>query len=111
MHDKRALVVGATGVSGSNLVRHLCDRGGWQVTGLSRGPSSGTGGAAHIAVDVSDAAATRARLAPLAPTHLFFCAWAMGSSEDDNCARNGAMLRNTLVALRPACAMSASSQA
>jgi nucleoside-diphosphate-sugar epimerase len=102
MYDRRALVVGATGVSGSNLVQHLSDRGGWQVTGLSRGPSTAAGAAAHIAVDVLDAAAAHTRLAELAPTHLFFCAWTLGQSEDDNCARNGAMLSNTLDALRPA---------
>ena len=102
MYDKRALVVGATGVSGRNLVQHLLGRCDWQVTGLSRGASAGTSGAAHIAVDISDAAATRDRFADLAPTHLFFCAWTMGSSEDDNCTRNGAMLTNTLDALRPA---------
>jgi nucleoside-diphosphate-sugar epimerase len=80
-----ALVVGVTGISGNNLARHLA-AAGWDVEGVSR--------SAGIAVDITDAAATRAALADVRPTHLFFTTWSRQETEAENIRVNGAMLRN-----------------
>jgi nucleoside-diphosphate-sugar epimerase len=95
-----ALVVGVTGISGNNAARHLV-AGGWEVTGISRA-SSPLEGVSHVAVDVTDAAATRAALAGLRPSHLFFCTWSRQADEAGNIRVNGAMLRNVLDALQDA---------
>ncbi len=46
-----------------------------------------------------DVAATRAALAGLDISHVFFCTWARQDTEAENCRVNGAMLRNLLEAL------------
>jgi nucleoside-diphosphate-sugar epimerase len=93
-----ALVVGVTGISGHNAAELLL-RDGWQVSGVSRRPPSDLPGLRHVAVDITDAAATRAALAGGGFTHLFFCTWARQDTEAQNIAVNGAMLRNVLAAL------------
>src|ERR1700722_9065038 len=40
MSERRALVVGATGIAGSNLAHHLVNKG-WEVFGLARNPQAG----------------------------------------------------------------------
>jgi nucleoside-diphosphate-sugar epimerase len=91
----RALVVGVTGISGNNLASRLAAQG-WEVAGVSRATRDG------IAVDITDAAATRAALADARPTHLFFCTWSRQDTELENIRVNGAMLRNVLEALADA---------
>jgi nucleoside-diphosphate-sugar epimerase len=90
-----ALVVGVTGISGNNLASHLNTQG-WEVTGVSRATQDG------IAVDITDAAATREALAGARPTHLFFCTWSRQDTELENIRVNGTMLRNVLEALSDA---------
>jgi nucleoside-diphosphate-sugar epimerase len=99
--DRIALVVGVTGISGNNLARRLL-AGGWRVIGVSRGAAADLDGLEHIAVDVTDAEATRAALASARPTHLFFCTWSRQDDEEGNIRVNGAMLRNVLDALEDA---------
>jgi nucleoside-diphosphate-sugar epimerase len=98
MSERRALVVGITGISGYNAAEHLLAQG-WDVSGVSRRPPQGLPGVAHLAVDVTDAEATRAALAGGDYTHLFFCTWARQPTEAENIAVNGAMLRNVLAGL------------
>ena len=59
MADRTALVVGARGVVGTNLIEHLAAEGGWDVIGLSRRGGADGPGVRHIAADLLDAAATR----------------------------------------------------
>jgi len=56
-----ALVVGASGIVGSNLARHLRKRG-WQVHGLARRPPTEIEGMLPIAADLLDLAALRLAL-------------------------------------------------
>jgi len=98
MSERHALVVGVTGISGYNTAEHLLAEG-WDVSGVSRRPPQGLPGVAHVAVDVTDADATRAALAGRDSTHLFFCTWARQPTEAENIAVNGAMLRNVLAGL------------
>ena len=52
---KVALVVGAQGVIGRNLVEHLASQlGDWEIIGLSRRGGEATGRVRHIAVDLLD---------------------------------------------------------
>jgi nucleoside-diphosphate-sugar epimerase len=98
MSERRALVVGVSGISGYNAAEHLLAHG-WDVSGVSRRPPRGLPGVAHVAVDVTDAEATRAALAGGDHTHVFFCTWARQATEAENIAVNGAMLRNVLAGL------------
>ncbi len=94
---RRALVVGASGITGSALVDQL-RRDGWEVAALSRRAAT-TGGVRGIAADLRDPDSLRAALAEELPTHVFFTAWQRQATEAENIAVNGAMVRDLLVAL------------
>ena len=98
MTDKRALIAGITGISGGNLAERLL-ADGWTVHGLARRPAPVPAGVRPVAADLLDPAATRAAVAGLDPTHMFFTTWARQASEAENCRVNGAMLSNLLAAL------------
>jgi nucleoside-diphosphate-sugar epimerase len=63
-----ALVVGSTGITGLNLATHLVSKG-WQVYGLARNPKE-MPGVIPVAADLQDAAALKAALADINPTHV-----------------------------------------
>jgi hypothetical protein len=69
-----ALVVGSSGVVGSNLVRQLSRRL-WQVSGLARRPQSTFRGVVPIAADVLDASSISTALDGANPTHVFIATW------------------------------------
>jgi nucleoside-diphosphate-sugar epimerase len=100
MTHPHALVVGATGIVGQNLAEYLRDLGGWRITGLSRHPAPGTPWISPLACDLLDPNAVSV-LSGLSPTHVFYCTWTLGRTEDDNIRLNGNMLRNLLAALAP----------
>jgi nucleoside-diphosphate-sugar epimerase len=99
--DKRALVVGVTGISGFNTAELLLDHG-WEVTGVSRGAPRGLPGVRHVAVDITDAEATSAALRDTDPTHVFFGTWSRQDTEAENIRVNGGMLRSVLDGLEDA---------
>ena len=96
-----ALVVGATGIVGNTLVRHLAMQG-WSVRGLARKPTFDIPGAVPLAADLLDPASLRAVLSGLRPTHVFITAWLRQPTEAENIRVNAGMVRNLLEALRPA---------
>jgi nucleoside-diphosphate-sugar epimerase len=100
MAEQRALVVGVSGISGYNTAQHLV-RQGWEVAGISRRPPEGLDGVTHISVDITDAEAVGQALADRSFTHVFYCTWSRQETEAENCAVNGAMLRNVLEAALP----------
>jgi nucleoside-diphosphate-sugar epimerase len=102
MFEKRALVVGATGIVGNNLVSELLHEGEWEVIGVSRKKIRGESRVKSVNVDVLDADALRAALREVAPTHVFFCTWTRMQTEEENCRVNSAMVRNVLDALTDA---------
>jgi len=94
---RTALVVGATGISGSALVAQLVAQG-WEVLALSRRASTADG-VRGIAADLLDAESLRTALAEERPTHVFFTAWQRRETEAENIAVNGGMVRDLLAAL------------
>ncbi len=75
MPKPKALIAGATGVVGRNLLRHLLADGGWDIAALSRRKPDVQGAYEHITVDLMDAAQCRAKLAHLTDvTHVFYVA-------------------------------------
>ncbi|CAN6312260.1 unnamed protein product [Urochloa humidicola] len=112
-----ALVVGSTGIVGASLVDILplpdTPGGPWKVYALSRRPpppwhvhppSSSSSVVTHIHVDLTDAAAVSATLAPLTDiTHVFYVAVSWRATEAQTREANTAMLRNVLSAVVPTC--------
>ena len=97
--DRTALVVGATGIAGYNTAQALV-AAGWRVVGLSRKPRYEVPGVEHVHGDVLDPESVEAAVAGTGITHLFFTTWSRQDTEAQNCAVNGAMLANTIEALR-----------
>src|ERR1700733_6424422 len=96
-----ALVVGASGIVGNNLARHLRERG-WQVHGLARRPPTDIDGVIPLAGDLLDLEALREVLRGLRPTDVFIATWLRQKTEAENLKINRAMVRNLLDALSPA---------
>ena len=96
---RSALVVGASGIVGNNLARHLRDRG-WQVHGLARRPPK-IDGVQPVAADLLDPASLRQALQDLHPSDVFIATWLRQESEAENIRVNSAMVRNLLEALSP----------
>ncbi len=93
--NKRALVVGVSGIQGRAVSDRLI-RNGWEVYGLARRPPEDRSGFIPIAADLRDLKTVEEALLGMDPTHVFFTAWARQDTESRNCEVNGAMLRNLL---------------
>ena len=96
---RRALVVGASGISGQAVCRAL-SKDGWEVTGLSR---SGIDlpGVSSLAADLLDPASL-AGIAALKPEAVFVTTWMRMATEAENIRVNRAAMDNLLAALAPA---------
>lgn len=95
-----ALVVGATGIAGSNLAVKLLEND-WTVFGLSRNPKNDIEGLQPIAADLLNTKALTDALINVAPTHVFFTTWMRNDTEEENIEVNSAMIRNLLNVLSP----------
>ena len=93
-----ALIAGVSGIVGNNLAAHLVERG-WEVHGLARNPRVGIEGVKPIAADLLDPGSLRDALAGVNPSHVFITTWLRQATEAENCAVNGAMVRNLFRAL------------
>lgn len=93
-----ALVVGATGITGSNLTEKLIAKG-WITYGLARNPNTETAGLLPIAADLLDIEDLKNKLTDIAPTHVFFTTWMRNDTEAENIRVNAAMVRNLLESL------------
>lgn len=96
---RHALIVGATGIAGSNLAEHLVALGGWEISGLSRSQSP-IAAVKTLSCDLTSAASVAAALEGVRPTHVFITAWSRQETEEKNCEVNGAIVRNVLDALK-----------
>lgn len=98
MKNGIALVVGATGIAGSNLATKLLEKG-WQTYGLARNPTNEINGLQPIAADLLNPDALQLALKDIAPTHVFFTTWMRNDTEAENIRVNSALVRNLLNAL------------
>ena len=97
---KVALVVGAQGVIGRNLIDHLATLDDWRIVGLSRRGGESTERIRHIAVDLLDTADTRAKLSALNHvTHIFYAAYQDRPTWAELVPPNLAMLTNVVDAI------------
>ena len=83
---RTALVVGASGITGTALVDQLLDEG-WEVLALSRGGSA-RDGVTGVAANLREVDSLRAALSEHRPTHVFFTAWQRQDTEAENIAVN-----------------------
>ncbi|WP_412467257.1 SDR family oxidoreductase [Pedobacter sp. KLB.chiD] len=95
--SKTALVVGASGIIGSNLISHLEHLEDWDIIGLSRRGGHDTGKTRYIAVDLRNAAETKEKLSALTGvTHIFYAAYQDKSTWAALVAPNLEMLINVV---------------
>ena len=100
--QKVALVVGAQGVIGRNLVDHLLTLEDWKVIGLSRRPGEASERLRHISVDLLDPADCRDKLGGLTEvTHIFYAAYQDRPTWAELVPPNLAMLVNVVDAVEP----------
>ncbi|MDQ0379010.1 SDR family oxidoreductase [Amycolatopsis thermophila] len=99
---KVALVAGANGVIGGNLVDHLVSLGDWDVIGLSRRGGADRGRVRHIAVDLLDPADARDKLRGLTEvTDVFYAAYQDKPTWAELVPPNVGMLVNLVDAIEP----------
>jgi nucleoside-diphosphate-sugar epimerase len=96
--QRTALVVGVSGIGGSNTARELI-RQGWTVDGLARRPTSDVQGVRPLAADLLDPASLVTALGDVSPTHVFITTWLRQATEAENIRINAAMVRHLLDAL------------
>lgn len=94
---KKALIAGATGVVGRNLLRHLLTLDDWDVIAVSRRKPDVEGRYEHVAVDLLDRAQTfEALKRPRGVTHVFFSAYIERPTWSEMVAPNQTMLVNLM---------------
>ncbi len=93
--DRIALVVGASGITGSNLAEKLISSG-WDTYGLSRKADSKIAGLKPVAADLLDKDGLNSALANILPTHIFITSWMRNDTEAENIRVNSLMVRNLL---------------
>ncbi|WP_113653223.1 SDR family oxidoreductase [Pedobacter namyangjuensis] len=95
---KIALIVGSSGIIGSNLATELI-ASGWETYGLARNPNTENSGLRPIAADLLDLENLKLALKEVRPTHVYITTWMRNETEKENIRVNGLMVRNILDAL------------
>jgi nucleoside-diphosphate-sugar epimerase len=98
----KAVIPGATGMVGRRLAEHLAGTGDWEVIGLARRPpAEPRKGIRYLAVDLTDPAACRAKLATLeGVTHILYSArYDHDTRQPEPIDTNTAMMRNVVEAI------------
>lgn len=90
-----ALVVGATGITGSNLANELISQG-WTTYGLSRNTNNNIEELISVKADLLDTGSLKVALENISPTHVFFTTWMRNDTEEENILVNSALVRNLL---------------
>ncbi|MED4582764.1 SDR family oxidoreductase [Brevibacillus choshinensis] len=99
---KTALVVGANGVIGSNLISYLAELPDWDIIGLSRRGGEPYDRVRYVAVDLLDEADTYEKLSSLTEvTHIFYAAYQDRPSWAELVAPNMAMLVHVVNTIEP----------
>lgn len=95
-----ALVVGSTGITGSNLAQELISQG-WTTYGLSRNPTNIIPGLIPVQADLLNEQSLEDALENISPTHIFFNTWMRNDTEEENISVNSSLVRNLLNVLSP----------
>jgi nucleoside-diphosphate-sugar epimerase len=104
---KEALVVGASGLLGTNLLKHLRQQDDWTVTTMSRRRPEASDGIRHVSLDLRDRPRCLEALPQLPHvSHVFFCSRAVESGYVIRTEPNVDMLRNLLDGLECATTLS-----
>ena len=98
IRTRTALVVGASGITGSAVVDQLSAEG-WQVLALARRNGPASPGVRWIQADLRSAADLNRVLASEMPERVFFTAWSRQTTEELNIEVNAGMVRDLLAAL------------
>lgn len=98
--DKIALVVGASGITGSSLAQKLISEG-WITYGLARNPKTDIDNLHPIAADLLNTDSLQTALSGIKPTHIFITTWMRQDTEAENIRVNSLMVRNLLDVLSP----------
>jgi nucleoside-diphosphate-sugar epimerase len=93
--NKIALVVGASGIIGSNVAEKLISKG-WTAYGLARNPKNEIENLKPVSADLLNADSLRTALADISPTHIFITSWMRNETEAENIRVNSLMVRNLL---------------
>lgn len=97
MASKTALVVGASGGIGQNLVQYLSKQEDWEIVGLSRRKPSFESNARFVSIDLLEQADVQAKLGALTDiTHIFYTAFYGGPTFSGPVPENLAMLTNVV---------------
>jgi nucleoside-diphosphate-sugar epimerase len=95
-----ALVVGSTGMAGSNLAARLLEEN-WTVYGLSRSGKNTSDKIKSVKADLLDPVQLAEALKDINPTHVFFTTWMRNDTEEENIRVNSALVKNVLDLLSP----------
>lgn len=100
--NKVALVVGANGVIGRNLIDHLLTLPEWDVIGISRRGGESNDQVRYVSVDLLNIEDTRQKLSGLTEvTHIFYAAYQDRPTWAELVPPNLAMLVNTVEVIEP----------
>lgn len=103
MVNKKAVIVGALGVIGRNLLHHMESLPDWELVGLSRRRPDFDTRAEMISVDLLDRDATGEKLGHLSDvTHVFYTAFQSRPTWAEHNAPNVAMLANSVEVIEAA---------
>ncbi|MFB7814969.1 SDR family oxidoreductase [Paenibacillus chitinolyticus] len=99
---KTALVIGANGVIGGNLIQHLMTLPEWDIIGVSRRGGEDTSQVRYVAADLLNEEDTRDKLGKLTEvTHIFYAAYQDRPTWAELVPPNLAMLVNVVNAIEP----------
>lgn len=102
MQNRKALVVGASGLVGGNFLKHLIATGTWDIVSLSRRPPADLGHVPHLSVDLLDPQQCRTAAPALdGVTHVFYCARAVATNYVISIDPNRQIVENLMDALLP----------
>lgn len=102
MMTKKALIAGASGGIGQNLVQHLSASTNWEVVGLSRRAPTFENNAKFISVDLLNQDDVKNKLSDLTEiTYIFYTAFYGGPTFSGPVAENLAILTNVVEAIEP----------
>jgi nucleoside-diphosphate-sugar epimerase len=100
MSEKKiAIVAGAAGIIGRNLILHLDKSHDWEIIAICRRPLDFESRAKHISLDLLDKEKTNTAMKDLKGTHIFFAAYIDKQKLVDQIPPNLTMLQNLVEAV------------